>query len=428
MAVTKISMPGGRHLLRAGAAFAVLWSCSNAAHAQTGQQSLSASGQTFGVPARELEANVAADAIYDSNVLRSRSNTQALRGLAKEDVILRPRVEGLVALPAGPVQLMLSGLVGYDIYTRNSELNRERIDLRASAAGGLPGCGAALSGAYSRSQNDLRDLSIVPGDTVTSSINVQTVSRIGATVYCGQSTGFRPMAMFEYRTSRNSNDRRRGSNVDNFSYGGGLMYSSPVIGEISAFVGKSEFKFPDADPILLASFPQVNVVSGGARFDRRLGARLQFNGQVTYAQVDVEGLRDNAFNGINWDIALSMRASDNLQITVGTARQIDASTGFRANFVRSEIYSADVDYAFTQRLRLGLSAAHQNRNFDTSSVIATPFSVTEDKFTRATARLRFQRFRRLGFSLFAGYEKRDASLDQYSYDGFSGGIGARLQL
>lgn len=426
--VTRISKIGERYILRAGIAAAVLCGVSGTARAQTGQPSLSASGQTFSVPAREIGAVVVADATYDNNVLRSRSDTEALRGLEKEDVVLRPRVEGTVALPAGPVQLTLSGLVGYDIYTRNSELSRERIDLNASALGGLPGCGAAVNGGYSRAQNDLRDLSIVPGDPITSSINVQTISRIGGTIYCGQETGIRPMGFAEYRTSRNSNDRRRGSNVDNFSYGAGVMYSNPVVGQISLFFGKSEFEYTNVDPILLTTFPDVETVSGGLRLDRRLGTRLQFNGQVTYVKVRVDGFSGNTFDGLNWNMALSLRVSDNLQVRVGTARQIDASAGFRSNFVRSEVHTADIDYAITQRLRLGLSGTLQDREFDTSSLVPNPLNVTDDRFTRVSARLGFQRFRRLGFTLFASYESRDASLDEYSYDGFSAGIGARLQL
>ena len=426
--MTRISTIGVRHMLRAGTAAALFAGVPAIAQTETGQPSLSASGRTFSVPAREIELSVAADATYDSNVLGGRVSTENDRGLEKEDLILRPRVEGTVALPAGPVQLSLSGLVGYDIYTRNDELSSERINLRASAAGGLPGCGAAVSAAYSRAQNDLRDLSIVPGDIEASSVNVQTVSQIGATVYCGQSTGIRPMGLIDYRTSRNSNGRRRGSNVDNISYGGGLMYSNPVLGELSAFFSKSEFNYPDADPISLAPFPDVDATSFGARFDRRLGARLQFNGQVTYVRVRVDGIAGNAYSGLNWDIGVSLRVSDNLQVSAATSRQINASAGFRSNFVRSQVYMADIDYAFTQRLHLGVSATRQTRDYDTSNLVPSGLDVTEDKYTRISGQLRFQRFRRLGFTLSAGYEKSDSSVSEYSYDGFTASVGARLLL
>lgn len=398
------------------------------AQAQTGQQTLSASGQTFGAFSREIDLNVATDVTYDSNVLRSRSGTEAARGLDKEDVILRPRVEGSVALPVGPVQLSVNGLVGYDIYTRNSELNRERINLTASAQGGIPSCGANVTGGFSRGQSDLRDLSIEPGDPVTSSINVQTITRIGATLYCGSFVGLRPVAMVEYRQSRNSNIRRRGSNVNSLTYGGGVMYSNPIVGQITAFVSKSDFDYPDSGPLVVVPFPDINVLNAGVRLDRRLGARLQVNGQITYTKVDIDGLAGKAYDGINWDISASLRATEQLQITLGTARQIDTSAGFRSNFVRSSIYSADINYAITQRLGLNLSGSYQKRDFDNSTLLPTFGSISDDKFTRLSARLKFQRSRRLGFELFGTYDKRDADATIYDYEGFTGGIGIRLHM
>jgi hypothetical protein len=398
------------------------------AYAQTGQQTLASTGQTFGTSgARKIEINAAADATYDSNVLGSRPSTAAQRGLEKDDIIIRPRVEGIIGLPAGPFQLSLSGLVGYDFYTKNSELDSERIDLQASASGHVAACGGAVNGGYSRAQSDLRDLSIEPGDPTTSSINIQTVSRISGNFYCGAAVGLRAVGSVEYRMSRNSNDRRRGSDVNNFSYSGGVMYSSPAFGEVTVFVSKSKFDYIDRDPLLFVSIPDVNVLSGGVRLDRRLGARLQVNGQVTYTEVKVAG-RGKQFEGLNWDIAASLRATDSLQISVSTARQIDASTGFRSNYVQASIYSAAIDYAVTQRIRLSLSAQRQERDFDNDLVAPGIGVIDHDKFTRLSGRLSFDRSERLGFSLFTTYEKRTADLDLYDYSGLTAGAGIRIRL
>src|SRR5690606_2590588 len=99
-----------------------------------------------------LEINVGAEAKYDSNVLGSRAATATLRGLEREDVILSPRIEAVVSMPVGPVQLAADGSLGYDFYTRNTELDSERIALNASAMAGAANCGLTVNGGYSRGQ------------------------------------------------------------------------------------------------------------------------------------------------------------------------------------------------------------------------------------------------------------------------------------
>lgn len=399
------------------------------AHAQsTDQQTLSASGATFSKAQRSIDINLGTDVTYDSNIIGSQaSQAQALRGLEKKDVVIRPRAEAIVSLPAGPFQIGLDGSFGYDFYTRNSRLNSEQIIVDANVAGGLPNCGVTVDGGYRRGQNNLRDLSIEPGDPIASSRNIQTVNRIGGTLYCGAEIGLRALGMAEYRTSRNSNPLRRYSNVNNFTYGGGVMYSSPAVGQITAFASKSKFEFTDLDPRIGFIFPDVDVFSVGGRLDRRLGAKLQFNGQVSYVKVDVDGF-GKQYDGINWDIAMTLRASDQLQVTIGTAKQIDAANGFSSNFIESSIYSASVDYAFAQRLTLHLSGSHQRRDFNYLTAAIRPLSLERDNFTEFSGRIDFRRFRRLSFNLFSTYEKRTADLTVYNYDGFTVGVGARVKL
>ena len=130
---------------------------------------------------------------------------------------------------------------------------------------------------------------------------------------------------------------------------------------------------------------------------------------------------------MNWDISATLRATDRLRITLGASRDVDASPGFRSNFESSTSYIADIDYAITQRLRLNLAGTHQKRSFSKFQIVV-PNTPAEDEFNRVRGNLSFQRFKRLGFLLFASYEERDADLDIYRYNAFSGGFGVRLRL
>ena len=140
--------------------------------AQTGQPTLSAEGATFGAPIRAVSLDLAGDVIYDSNILGARQGTEGLRGVSKDDIILRPSLEALITLPAGPVQLGLNGSLGYNFHTENKQLDSERIDVNATASVNRGGCGAIVNGGLFRSQNELRDLSIEVGDPEASSVNI----------------------------------------------------------------------------------------------------------------------------------------------------------------------------------------------------------------------------------------------------------------
>ncbi len=391
-------------------------------------QTLSAEGLTFGQQARELDVDLAADVVYDSNVARVASDAASTRGLDRQDVLFRPRVEASIALPGDTFNFTLAGLVGADFYANNGILNRERIDLASTLGIGSQRCGVIVAGGYARGQNDLRDLAIVPGDERASAVNVQTTARIGATASCGAEVGFRPTAFVEYRNSDNSADVRSIADFESVTYGGGLTYSSPAFGQLTAFVGKSDFSFPD-DRIreLLGAALEFDVMSYGLRLDRRLGARLQFNGQISYVEVDVEGLSGTQYDGLNWDAALTLRAAPRLQFSAGFLRAINATSGFTTNFAVNTGYLFSADYALTDRVRLTGQVNRQERDFRLGGIVL-PNQPEEDQITQLSLRATFQRSPRLGFSAFTTYEDRDSDLALYRYSRFSAGLGASIRL
>ncbi|MGC6401644.1 outer membrane beta-barrel protein [Sphingomonas sp. FW199] len=392
-------------------------------------QTLSAEGSTFGGFQREVDVGVAVDAIYSGNTTRGRSETATARGLVQSDFLLNPKIEGNVRLPVGPVQLAVSGDIGYQLYARNTQLNRERISLTANAGTAIGPCGLMLNGNYSRAQTDQRDLAIVPGDTEASSVNVNENRGIGVVATCGAAVGIRAVGLASYATSENNSVRRQISNANTFTYGGGLQYSAPAVGQVTTFVSKTEVEFPDRIDLGIPGFgaDRFDLFAAGVRLDRRLGARLQFNGQVSYAEVTVEGLTDSQYDGIIWDAALSLRATPKLNFSVGTGKTVGPAGGFSANFVETSTVRFGTTYALTERLLMRLNANYQQRDFDLQTVTA-PDRLSNDEFGEIGLGFNFNQSLRLLFRAYVGYEKRNAELDIYDYDAFSASLGVRLRL
>jgi hypothetical protein len=389
-------------------------------------QNLSASGLTFGQPARNIDVRAGVDVLYDSNIARTSAAGAVARKLERADYRVSPMLDVDLSVLAGPAVLTLRGGAGYSFHARNEKLDSERIDLTAGAGARLKGCDVGLQAGFARSQRDLADLAIVPGDPEASSVNIETNSRIGSTATCG-SGYFRPTAFVERRWSRNSDEDREISNFDVLSYGGGFSLRRPTLGVVTVFVGQSEFDYPERRGIP-GGVREFRLRYGGVRLDRRLGARLQLNGQVSYVDTKVPGSSLNRFKGVNWDVATSLRLGDRAQVTLGMYRQVDASAGFNSRMTQTTGYSAEATYVLTPLMRLAVSGSHRVRKFDVDSALTPTIPLSRDSLDDIGARLAYSPGRRLSFVLSTGYQSRDASDAVYNYSAVRASLGGRIKL
>jgi hypothetical protein len=385
-------------------------------------------GRTFSVPTRKIDITATGETLYDSNVIRGRSDTANRRNLEKEDVKLSPAVNLDISMPAGNGNITLSGIAGYDFYVRNSQLNRERLDLSTSASLTVRPCGLDVDAGYARQQTDLVDLSIIPGEADDSIVNVQSIRQVGATVSCGATVGIRPTASVRYLKSSNSAEQRDIQNFNSWTYTAGLEYSSPAFGILTVFGSRSKFTYADRDfeGVLIGS-PDFRVKSAGVLLDRRLGARLQVRAQVSYANVSLPaGFDDDQGDGVNWDVSASLRVGTRMLLSAGTGRAIDSSLGFNSNFARSTSYTANVEYALSSLLRLSMYESYRKRDFQVS-VLQPELLLTQDVLNEAGARLSYQR-RRYNVTLRTSYQKRTADIDEYEYDSWRVALGLGIKL
>lgn len=390
------------------------------------QAQLEATGTTFGTPTREIELNVSGEVTYDNNVSRTSDAGVSARGIEKEDFRFSPGIDANIVLPSGVGILTLSGRVGYDFYARNTQLDRERLDVLAGFGTKLAICDVATQIGYARHQNDLADLSIVPGDPEASTVNVQDNFRVGGGLSCG-SASIRPTAFVEYRTSDNSATERQVSDVDTFTYGVGLSYTSPTFGVLTAFASRSEFDFENRGAFfgVLQSF---DITQYGVRLDRRLGARLQVHGQLSYVNVDAGGAAGDRFDGLNWDISATLRVGERAQLTMTTARQIDASSAFNVRSGELTLYSASLAYAVSPLVRATITASRRERDFDIDPLLAPIVLLSNDRLTEVGARVSYAMGRRVTFSLSGNYQERAADNAIYDYDAFRAVFGVSFRL
>lgn len=389
-------------------------------------QQLQSTGQTFGTPSRQIELNLSNKLTYDSNVARSSDTGATARGIRKQDFYYSPALEANIALPTPAAVLTLTGSVGYEFYSRNKRLDRERLNLLAGAASKLSFCDAGLLAGYTRGQSDLNDLSIVPGDVEASRVNVQETVRLGGNISCGTGS-IRPNAFIEYRTSDNSAPVRQISDVDMLTYGGGLSYSSPAFGILTAFVGRTELDFQNRAN-LVGAVNSVRVSMAGLKLDRRLGARLQVNGQIYYADVDGLAGSDDRYDGLNWDVSATLRAGERLQMTMGVSRQIDASGALNVNAAQITLYNAKLAFALSPLMQLTLGGSMRKRDFDVDPTLSPVALLTNDKISQIEGGLSYDLGRRIQLGLKASYQDRSADTALYNYDAFLTSFDVKLKL
>lgn len=373
--------------------------------------------RTFDTPQRSITIAVSSDLLYDTNVARGSDTVAALRGLVKEDLRASPRLAFDLSVPHGPAAATLRGSIGHDSYRRNARLNRERIDIAGTATVPLAFCVVAPEAGYVRGQADLLDLAIDPAAPVRSAVNVQTIRRAAASVHCGPDIGIRPGAFFDRARTTNSAPLRRAQDVTVTGYGSDISYVHPHVGVLTLFVRGRDFRYDGRRDIGLPGADRLRVTDGGLRVDRRLSARLQVQGGVSYAHAAVAGGGANgpALDGLNWRLDATLRIGERLLAGVNSERAIAASPGFFADYVRTSSYGASLAYALSPLAQVSALVSRRDRAFRVDAD-RPALSITADRIEDATLRLDYLR-QPYRLRLDATYRRRDADLDLYDYKG-----------
>lgn len=372
--------------------------------------------------------SVEAAALFDNNIARSSDTVIAQRKLLKDDFRVTPSAVADIYRPIGNSYVSLNGRVGYDINVRNTVLNRERIDLTAGAGTHAGPCAVAASGGYARRQSDLGELAILTQGGNATVKNTETITSISGTLACGGQFGLRALALGGYSDSRNSSVARTGSSNHATTYGAGLEFLQPAIGQIRVYAVERDIDFFRRDNVNYFGAPRLVNRAGTVSFARDIGARLSGSFALTYAEAKARGVAagDN-FSGLLWDVALNLRASSRLKLALSASRSVDPSQGFNVDYIVGEDYRIQATYAVNDRQALVLSAEHRKQNYHYTS-IANLIPAYDRSANLIDGSYKINAGRRMRFSIDAGYLKADSDSALYRFDSVHGGVSAAIDF
>lgn len=371
------------------------------------------------------DLTVGVKAAYDGNVAGGSEELAENRNLKRQDYRFTPAISADVYKPVGPGYVSVNGSAGYDFYAHNKRLESERIQGTVGAGAILGPCGIGTSTGYSRNQSDLNDLT----DDGSNTQNIETRFNTGALIGCGAIANIQPYAVLQYETSRNSADQRKGSDSNSFTYGGGLMYSQPSVGEVRIFALQRDIDFQNRDQVLYIGASSLRVRQLGGQFSRDIGAKLGAFVLLAYTDLDKlgEGASGDGFNGLTWQGKLTFRASERLRFQATAMKETSPSLGLRVDYTERKEYSLQAQMAFTNKVGAEVTLSHRDRRYSyPADVVAT--GLTEDTIDSIRASFSVRQIGPFNVSVDTTYENRTANLESYEYDALSAGISLSMLI
>jgi len=372
---------------------------------------------------RQLNFGLSANIVHDTNVARSSKQLADLRGVESEDTIFTPAATFDVVVPLGRQAVFASGLLGYDFYQRNDNLNRERLLLNGGLSGKIGPCAPSVTGSYVRAQSDLRDVTLLdPTNTV------QTKS-IGISATCARPAGFGFTVSGEKAWSENSSDFLQQADYERNTYSASLNYGRPTLGTLRVFTQFQDVEYPNKVniPGFSTGFGAWNT---GVGFERKLGARIQGDVSVSYNSVEMDGGFEGAggtYDGVGYAGNLEYRATSRLDATFNFSKQITPSIRVGDAYTVQERIAVRASYDLTGNLALEAGAESLDERYRGQIPIGDPrIGLTDSTINTLQSALTYKPSDRLAFRLSLERQKRDASNPLYDYT--SNRIGLRADL
>lgn len=375
---------------------------------------------------RRINIGAATSVAYDDNVARSSPERAAARGISQDDIFFRPGLTVDVLVPLGRQSVTLVGDVGYTFYVENTRLNRERINLLGAAALRFAQCDGGLNASFSRQQSDLEDLVFGPG-LDESIVNTQTTTTIGGSATCGSAVGLRPTGSVSYTRARNSGGRRGRTDFNSLTLSGGVSFSRPVLGTLTLSGSYTTTDYPERDQFIGIANNGYDVYAGTASLQRNIGARLSGTIQVGYSDVKPRDEGVPGYSGLTWNVNLSARVSERLQVNGALGQAVQASNLISSSFFINKTASLDASYFFGDRLIFSPGISWRERDIRGETGVLGPV-LGGDKTSTIHADLSYRQSDRLSFGLILAHVRRDAEAEFYDYTSNRATISARLSF
>lgn len=360
---------------------------------------------------RRLDFGARATVLHDSNVSRSNTTLADDRGITPADVIFTPSLTFDLLWPLGRQSFFANGAVGYDFYNKNDQLNSDRLNLTSGLNGQAGPCMGTVQGGFSRSRNDLQDL------TLTNPENIRDVTSANLSISCSRGFGFGVSLSAGHEWASNSNAVQAQSDYETSTGQIGLTYGRPTLGTLTVFATRQRTQY-DTLPGLMSN-PGYDMTAMGVSFERRLGARIQ--GTVSFSYSMVESLRSGPgatddFDGPTYGGDLVFRPTDRIETTLNYSRSVVPSNSFGKLYDVQEDVRLGARYELSSRFQIGAGLAYLDSKSEGPTLGNAPSILLTDSRTKvAFASLTFKQSQRTSLRLDVTREEREADVPAFEY-------------
>jgi hypothetical protein len=361
-------------------------------------------------PERRIGIRAGVDASYDSNVFGvSRSREAVLGGRSKDDISVTPSLQLDILLPLGRNTVFARGVIGYDFYVDNSQLNRERINLDGGGTFQVASsCTLSPNISYGRFRSNAGDVFVVGGDPALVRRNVEERTTLGAQAACARASGLSLTAGYSHSTFRNTAPLFKQNDLNQDSVNGSIGFQRPSLGRLAIYGNYAEVEYLNRLDVF-GRKDAIRSYGTGLQFERNIGSRISASISAGYSWVEP---RSNAgkFSGSSYSGALNLRPTDRLSIDLLASRSVDFANTFFASYTITEVYALNGTYRLSRRLSANFGTSHQTRDFRLSfNLPGGAIPISSDSFTRAYGGVVYDLNRRLRLNALVSQQKRDSN-------------------
>jgi hypothetical protein len=347
---------------------------------------------------------------YDNNVLRLPENATVPQGRHRSDYRSSPQLAINITRPIGRNSAFLTGLVGYDFYKYNRQLNRERINLTGGGAINTGSCTTNGQLSYVRRQSDLDDILFA---TTGRGRNLEQFVSPSVGISCGSVGGISSSLTYSHDDVTNSDVFRKPGDYHANTYGAQIGLNRPAIGNVGIYTnyrhGIYDNRFlPDGRNESVKSY------SAGLRVDRQFGRiKGHVAGGITRVQTNTPGVR--GFRGGTYDIALTYLAPRGTA-RVAFARNVQQSNLLGVDYSIVDSFDLGLTYRVNPRLNLSSGLYVQRRRLSQSPLAPVVIGNTRDRLRSLNVIASYDAARHVSFDLGATWRQRRGDTPIFNYN------------
>jgi hypothetical protein len=392
-----------------------------------------------GAPTRQLSVRAAVDASYDSNAF-GLSDAAVARGnignRSKDDFRITPSLILDIFQPFGRQAVFLRGNIGYDFYTKNTQLNRIRVGLNGGAnLAVLNSCTVTPSASYQRQRSNAGDIFAVSPVPVVDRVNTEEQLSYGAEASCAGAIGLSPTFGYRHSQTRNTSSFYQLNDSNQDSFDASIGYQRPSLGRISVYGSYSEGEYIRRNvlglPNVIPGIPSdgVKSYSVGGRFERDIGSRISGSISAGFSWVDPKSVFSSKFRGSTYALALAVRPSDRLSVNVDASRSADLSNTVFATFAVTQVYSLNGTYRLNRKMSANFGSSYQKRDYrQNAQAVDNAAVVNKDEFIRAYGGLVYDLNRRLRLNGLISQQRRKSDNAFFNYNNTTVSLGLSFAL